>query len=265
MPDTLISQFERVFNNPIETNRQVATIFARNAIPADVRWEGMLVHVKGAETYKLGPGLGNGDWEVLGGLGDAPTDGLTYARNNGSWTPIGGGGASTVASGIIHASSPNITNTIVDSRETLFSYVLPTTTAVQGTQFSIEANLKYEAGAGTKEFIIFGKNTFSDTILTPLNTAITWPDYDTIAPAVNVKLRAKVTRDESGNWMVSNSASYSNSDTGSFYVEGSTSSITVGTNWDTSNASFEVRTRVPTGGQVRLDHVVIEYKSLIIL
>jgi len=89
MPQSIISQFSRAYNSPIEVNRQVATATERDAINSSVRWEGMLVYVVADNvTYELAGGISNGDWQVLGGLQDAPSDGQIYGRKNGAWSII---------------------------------------------------------------------------------------------------------------------------------------------------------------------------------
>lgn len=94
MPETIISQFQRAFNSPIEIYRQVATPTERDNIPSGVRWPGMLVYVvSDGVTYSLsGGGVDNGSWELLGGLQDAPSDGQTYGRKDGNWELIPDGG-----------------------------------------------------------------------------------------------------------------------------------------------------------------------------
>lgn len=94
MPETIISQFQRAFNSPIEIYRQVATPTERDNIPSGVRWTGMLVYVvSDGVTYSLsGGGIDNGSWQELGGLQDAPSDGQTYGRKDGDWELIPNGG-----------------------------------------------------------------------------------------------------------------------------------------------------------------------------
>lgn len=62
MADDIISQFKRNFNFPIETNRLVGNYEGLLNIPTGVRWEGMLVHVSGDQTYQLKGGITNSDW-----------------------------------------------------------------------------------------------------------------------------------------------------------------------------------------------------------
>lgn len=89
MPQSIISQFSRAYNSPIEVNRQVATATERDAINSSVRWEGMLVYVVAdGVTYELAGGISNGDWRELGGLQDAPSDGKIYGRKDGAWSII---------------------------------------------------------------------------------------------------------------------------------------------------------------------------------
>lgn len=67
MPQTIISQFSRAYNEPIETYRRVSTITSRDSIPSNIRWEGMLVYVTSEETtYQLKGGIDNTKWEELG-------------------------------------------------------------------------------------------------------------------------------------------------------------------------------------------------------
>lgn len=67
MPDIIISQFDRKFPLPIETFRQVQTIPLRNAIPTNIRWEGMLVYViTEGVTYALVGGVANTNWVNAG-------------------------------------------------------------------------------------------------------------------------------------------------------------------------------------------------------
>lgn len=89
MPDSLISQFQREYGQPIETFRTVNSSTQRNAISMLRRWEGMLVYViSEGVTYELKGGIDNTDWTPLGGLSDAPLDGQTYARKDGAWINI---------------------------------------------------------------------------------------------------------------------------------------------------------------------------------
>ena len=53
------------YNGPID--RTVANISARNAIPADQRYHGMLVNVTGDGIYELTTGLENFDWAPFTG------------------------------------------------------------------------------------------------------------------------------------------------------------------------------------------------------
>ena len=89
MPETIISQYARAYNSPIETNRQVNTSTDRDNISSSVRWRGMLVHVIADDvTYELVGGIDNGSWQPLAGLQDAPSDGETYGRKDGAWEII---------------------------------------------------------------------------------------------------------------------------------------------------------------------------------
>jgi len=68
MAETLGYQFDRVINQPIETNRQVPNISARNAIPTSKRWEGMECYVVSEETdYQLIGGIDNTFWVATTG------------------------------------------------------------------------------------------------------------------------------------------------------------------------------------------------------
>jgi hypothetical protein len=74
MPEILGYQFDRVIPQPIETNRQVATLTARNAIPSSKRWEGMQVYVVADRTtYELNGGILNANWIEKGGVDDTAT------------------------------------------------------------------------------------------------------------------------------------------------------------------------------------------------
>ena len=67
MPDSLGYQFNRVYGAPIETDRQVSTITARDNIATSKRWQGMLVHVLSENaTYELNGGTSNVNWEIFG-------------------------------------------------------------------------------------------------------------------------------------------------------------------------------------------------------
>lgn len=69
MPQELISQFDRKIAMPIETFRQVQTINLRDAIPTNIRWEGMIVYVVSESlSYVLVGGLSNSQWVDLGTL-----------------------------------------------------------------------------------------------------------------------------------------------------------------------------------------------------
>ena len=74
MPQQVISQFERAYNYPLETYRQVVTAANRDAIPTGVRWLGMFVHVTtDQQTYELIGGLDNGSWVEVGSGGGTTT------------------------------------------------------------------------------------------------------------------------------------------------------------------------------------------------
>lgn len=71
MPQDIISQFDRKFALPIETNRQFATIPLRNAIPMANRWEGMIAYCKDTQlSYVLKGGLDNTFWVNMGDIVD---------------------------------------------------------------------------------------------------------------------------------------------------------------------------------------------------
>lgn len=87
MSDSLISQFKREYNAPIEEFRQVADITERDAISSSRRWIGMLVYVVSEQfTYELKGAIDNTAWTPLTGLDDAPSDGSEYVRKDGAWT-----------------------------------------------------------------------------------------------------------------------------------------------------------------------------------
>lgn len=89
MPQEIVSQFDRKFNEPIETYRRVATPTSRDAIPSSVRWQGMLVYVTSeAQTYELKGGITNSNWTLFTGIPEAPQDGGFYARKNAGWQEI---------------------------------------------------------------------------------------------------------------------------------------------------------------------------------
>ena len=123
MAQDILSQFNRAYQNPIETNRQVATITARNNISSLVRWEGMLVYVVAEnDTYILIGGIDNADWATFAEaqtvivednltststtnalsanqgrildttkIGDAPADTFQYVRVDNAWALNTGG------------------------------------------------------------------------------------------------------------------------------------------------------------------------------
>ena len=79
MAETIISQLDRAFANPLETNRQVNFISDRDAISALKRWEGMQVYVKSElTTYELRGGILNEHWTDTAGVDAA------------NYTPTGG-------------------------------------------------------------------------------------------------------------------------------------------------------------------------------
>ncbi|AGO48026.1 phage tail protein [Cellulophaga phage phi12:1] len=133
MPQEIISQFDRKYALPIETYRQVLTISNRDSIPTSIRWQGMIVYVvSDSMSYILKGGTTNSDWVELGSLvnltvrnnltststtdalsanqgrilndtkiGDAPIDGAQYARKDGAWSVIVGGGGAAASWGTI--------------------------------------------------------------------------------------------------------------------------------------------------------------------
>lgn len=79
MAEVIISQLDRAFANPLETNRQVNFISDRDAISALRRWEGMQVYVKSElTTYELRGGILNEHWTDISGIDSA------------NYTPTGG-------------------------------------------------------------------------------------------------------------------------------------------------------------------------------
>lgn len=86
MPQSIISQFEREYNAPIETNRQVSNITIRDAIDGAIRWEGMIVYViSEGKSYELRGGTDNTFWQDFQGIDDAPADGNYYSRKDNTW------------------------------------------------------------------------------------------------------------------------------------------------------------------------------------
>lgn len=86
MPESIISQFKREYNAPIEVDRQVGTINARDNINVLTRWEGMIVYViLEAKSYILVGGTDNTNWQEIAGIGEAPIDGQAYIRKDGAW------------------------------------------------------------------------------------------------------------------------------------------------------------------------------------
>lgn len=70
MPIAQTSQFDMKLAGPIEVDRQVETLNARNSILTGKRWEGMLVYVKeDRNTYILKGGLDNTYWQLFEGGG----------------------------------------------------------------------------------------------------------------------------------------------------------------------------------------------------
>lgn len=101
MPQEIISSFRRAYQGPIETNRTVADSTARDAISSLVRWEGMIVYVVAdGLTYTLVGGIDNADWELFGGVPDAPSDGSEYVRKDGAWSIATGEASPTSIVGI---------------------------------------------------------------------------------------------------------------------------------------------------------------------
>ena len=93
MADSIISQFVRTYNLPIEVNKVVADTSARDAIPSSVRYAGMVVYVQAADQdYQLQGGTTNGDWVVYGTTGVSgsftTTDGKTVTVTRGLITNI---------------------------------------------------------------------------------------------------------------------------------------------------------------------------------
>lgn len=79
MAETIISQLDRAFANPLETNRQVNFISDRDAISALRRWEGMQVYVKSElTTFELRGGILNTHWTDISGI-----DTANYLPNGG--------------------------------------------------------------------------------------------------------------------------------------------------------------------------------------
>lgn len=75
MPIAQTSQFDMKLAGPIEVDRQVETLNARNSILTGKRWEGMLVYVKeDGNTYILKGGLDNTYWQLFEGGGGGITE-----------------------------------------------------------------------------------------------------------------------------------------------------------------------------------------------
>lgn len=74
MPENLGYQFDRLYAAPIETYRQVNTITNRNAIPPEIRWEGMECYVVSEnQDYQLVGGVDNSNWVNAGETVSNPT------------------------------------------------------------------------------------------------------------------------------------------------------------------------------------------------
>jgi hypothetical protein len=68
MSTPLAGNFEVNAALPLDEKTNKPTIVARDAIPPIQRYRGMLVTVKETDTiYRLGAGLTNADWVVVGG------------------------------------------------------------------------------------------------------------------------------------------------------------------------------------------------------
>ena len=67
MAQTIITQFARNYNLPLEVTRSVADGTARDAISAGIRWIGMIVYVQSEnQAYRLSAGITNSDWIITG-------------------------------------------------------------------------------------------------------------------------------------------------------------------------------------------------------
>lgn len=174
MPQDLISQFDRKYALPIETYRQVQNITQRNAIPAPIRWEGMMCYViSEGLSYVLTAGMENSDWVEFGALvdvtvvddllstsstdalsanqgrvlqttklSDAPSDGNTYGRLDGAWAVVGGGAVDSVfgRTGAVVANAGDYTFAQIGST--------PTTLAGYGITDAVPTSRTLTAGTG---------------------------------------------------------------------------------------------------------------------
>lgn len=206
MPDSLISQFQRQFNSPIETDRSVANLTALNAISSLRRWRGMMVYVVSEDmTYVLQGGTDNTFWTPLTGIADAPSDGMVYGRSNGSWQIIdsaqtedsgtsgisatgAGSGSFTISSqswwwvrigDVVNfyltwsGSSSSISGGVVVSVPLSFPEVdLPSefTVSLSGSGLSDRAELKC-VNPGGRSFVISGRAALNSTAYTNINVA----------------------------------------------------------------------------------------------
>lgn len=228
MPETIISQFQRAFNSPIEIYRQVATPTERDNIPSGVRWPGMLVYVvSDGVTYSLsGGGVDNGSWELLGGLQDAPSDGQTYGRKDGVWSIINIPTSSTFylssetlieQNGVLTNEDfliSNIpSNTLSNTGDTLDFYICGQgngTGASINVQFGFDSHYQFlfNVGNSSKRYIskiritrrgldsvIISINTFYDTTV-PSSYINVYTGIDFSAP---IQINMRINSDNAGN------------------------------------------------------------------
>jgi hypothetical protein len=131
MADSIITQFRREYNSPIETDRQVNTIGDRDLINTSRRWQGMIVYVVTEDTsYTLGPTLDNTAWNPIAGIPEAPDDGQEYIRKDKAWFLLPASSGVEILS-TIDASSSTVGNTT--EIKPLGNMVIPANTLGPGT------------------------------------------------------------------------------------------------------------------------------------
>ena len=180
MAETIISQLDRVFANPLETNRQVNFISDRDAISALKRWEGMQVYVKSElTTYELRGGILNEHWTDISGIDSA------------NYTPTGGyaGTAQDIVDSI-QITTGGIENISITHIENLDYYVIAN---------PYKINTEYYIAAPTTVTLTVGDATYAriDVIYADVNGVIGvlegTPSASPIKPIVDPNTQRELT------------------------------------------------------------------------
>ena len=89
MPVRTIDPFDAQMPFPLDLRQRAASVSARNLIPTNARWEGMVVWTQAEQkAWRLVGGVANTDWREINETGGGGGAGVTVTRND-SLDPFG--------------------------------------------------------------------------------------------------------------------------------------------------------------------------------